>query len=211
MPARVAVPAAAFVAAACRQALEATPGVTVHYSAITAHALLAEVVRRLDGGTRPFRDILAEDVLNPLGMRDTALGLRADLAKRNVPVVVRDRSDGIFDPDLLEAFNVLVTEDTACCYMEGYQSVLRITRGETVVLEEIYEGATGPHLLTELELDEGIYIVANWHVPSSGGGFGGGTDAPMDECSTEAEIVGGATVELLFSHPLTEACSVTAA
>lgn len=102
----------AFVAAACRQALEATPGTIVHYSAITAHALLAEVVRRLDGGTRRFRDILAEDVLNPLGMRDTALGLRADLAKRKVPVVVRDRSDGIFEPDLLEAFNVLVTAES---------------------------------------------------------------------------------------------------
>lgn len=98
----------AFVAAACRQALEATPGTTVHYSAITAHALLAEVVRRLDGGTRRFRDILDADVLKPLGMRDTALGLRADLAGRKVPVVVRDRTDGIFDPDLLEAFNVLV-------------------------------------------------------------------------------------------------------
>lgn len=102
----------AFVAAACRQALEATPGVTVHYSAITAHALLAEVVRRLDGGTRRFSDILEADVLHPLGMRDTALGLRADLATRKVPVVVRDRSDGIFEPDLLEAFNVLVTAES---------------------------------------------------------------------------------------------------
>ena len=102
----------AFVAAACRQALEATPGATVHYSAITAHALLAEMVRRLDGGRRRFRDILEADVLNPLGMHDTALGLRADLAPRKVPVVVRDRSDGIFDPDLLEAFNVLVTAES---------------------------------------------------------------------------------------------------
>jgi CubicO group peptidase (beta-lactamase class C family) len=103
---------APFVAAACRQALEAAPGATVHYSAITAHALLAEMVRRLDGGTRRFRDILAADVLEPLGMRDTALGLRADLAKRKVPVVVRDRSDGIFEPDLLESFNVLITAES---------------------------------------------------------------------------------------------------
>ena len=102
----------AFVAAACQQPLEATPGVTVHYSAITAHALLAEVVRRLDGGTRRFRDILAADVLEPLGMRDTALGLRSDLAARKVPVVVRDRSPGVFEPELLEGFNVLVGPDT---------------------------------------------------------------------------------------------------
>jgi hypothetical protein len=104
-----------------------------------------------------------------------------------------------------------VTEDTGCCYFEGYQSVLRVTKDEEVVLEEIYEGATGPHLLTELELDAGTYTVANWHLPNSGGGFGGGTDGPMDECSTDTEITAEATVELLFSHPLSEACSVTAA
>ncbi|MCC6763782.1 MAG: beta-lactamase family protein [Deltaproteobacteria bacterium] len=102
----------AFVAAACRQPLEATPGSSVHYSAITAHAVLAEIVRRLDGGTRRFRDVLDADVLRPLGMRDTALGLRPDLAARKVPVVVRDRSPGVFDPDLLEAFNVIVGPDT---------------------------------------------------------------------------------------------------
>lgn len=102
----------AFVAAACRQALEATPGVSVHYSAITAHALLAEMVRRLDGGTRRFRDILAADVLEPLGMPDTALGLRPDLVTRKVPVVVRDRSPGIFEPDLLESFNAMITPES---------------------------------------------------------------------------------------------------
>jgi CubicO group peptidase (beta-lactamase class C family) len=102
----------AYVAAACRQPIEAIPGSTVHYSAITAHALLAEVVRRLDGGRRRFRDILTDDVLEPLGMRDTALGLRADLAARKVPIVVRDRSPGVFEPDLLEAFNELVGAET---------------------------------------------------------------------------------------------------
>src|SRR6185436_4397911 len=34
---------ATYVAAACRQPLEAKPGASVHYSAVTAHALLAEV------------------------------------------------------------------------------------------------------------------------------------------------------------------------
>ncbi|MEB2285622.1 MAG: hypothetical protein B6D46_08690 [Polyangiaceae bacterium UTPRO1] len=102
----------AFVAAACRQPLEATPGTVVHYSAVTAHALLAEIVRRLDGGTRRFRDVLEAEVLRPLGMCDTALGLRPDLAARKVPIVVRDRSPGVFDPDLLEAFNVIVGPET---------------------------------------------------------------------------------------------------
>lgn len=102
----------AYVAAACQQPIEAIPGTSVHYSAITAHALLAEVVRRLDGGRRRFRNILTDDVLVPLGMRDTALGLRADLAARKVPIIVRDRSPGVFEPDLLEAFNELVGPET---------------------------------------------------------------------------------------------------
>lgn len=102
----------AYVAAACNQPLEAIPGTSVHYSALTAHALLAEVVRRLDGGTRRFSEILAADVLAPLGMHDTALGLRPDLAARKVPVVVRDRTPGIFEPELLEAFNTIVGPTT---------------------------------------------------------------------------------------------------
>jgi CubicO group peptidase (beta-lactamase class C family) len=102
----------AYVAAACAQPIETVPGTVVHYSAVTAHAILAEVVRRLDGGRRRFRDILAAEILEPLGMRDTALGLRADLAERIVPVVVRDRSPGVFEPELLEAFNVLVTAES---------------------------------------------------------------------------------------------------
>ncbi len=102
----------AYVAAACRQPLETTPGSVVHYSALTAHALLGEVVRRIDGGTRRFRDVLDADVLAPLGMRDTSLGLRADLAKRKVPIVVRDRAPGVFEPEMLESLNVIVTADS---------------------------------------------------------------------------------------------------
>jgi CubicO group peptidase (beta-lactamase class C family) len=118
----------AFVAAACRQPLEAAPGASVHYSAITAHALLAEVVRRLDGGGRRFRNILDEDVLRPLGMHDTALGLRADLAKRKVPIVVRDRSPGVFEPELLEAFNALVTAETEIPAASGVSTVADLFR-----------------------------------------------------------------------------------
>lgn len=101
----------AMVAAVCQQGPEAIPGQEVSYSPITAHAVLAEIVRRLDGGTRSFREILAAEVLAPLGMKDTSLGLRADLAARKVPVVVRDRSEGLFPPELLESFNLLITEE----------------------------------------------------------------------------------------------------
>ncbi|RJP26421.1 MAG: class A beta-lactamase-related serine hydrolase [Candidatus Abyssobacteria bacterium SURF_5] len=102
----------AYVAAACEQRLLVLPDKGVSYNPFTAHALLAEVVRRLDGGKRPFREMLAEDLLKPLGMNDTAMGLRPDLVDRRVPVVVRDTTPGLFEPALLEATNILFAEDT---------------------------------------------------------------------------------------------------
>ena len=102
----------AYVAAACEQRLLKRPGRDVSYNPFTAHAILAEMVRRVDGGDRPVRQILAEEVLQPLGMNDTSMGLRPDLAERRVPVVVRDRTPGMFDPVLLEATNMLFTEET---------------------------------------------------------------------------------------------------
>jgi CubicO group peptidase (beta-lactamase class C family) len=100
------------VAAVCEQPLEARPGSRVRYSPLTAHAMLGEVVRRLDGGRRPFREILHEDFFKPLGMRDTSLGLRPDLADRRVPTVVRDQTKGLFNAAVLEGFNTLLREDT---------------------------------------------------------------------------------------------------
>jgi CubicO group peptidase (beta-lactamase class C family) len=103
---------ARFVAAVCEQRLEARPGTRVRYSPLSAHAVLAEVVRRVDGGRRPFRHILAEDFFQPLRMTDTALGLRSDLAARRVPVVVRDRTKGFGDAASLEWHNMLIKEQT---------------------------------------------------------------------------------------------------
>ena len=102
---------AAVVAAACQQGPESIPGSGVCYGPITAHAVLAEIVRRLDGSKRSFREILAAEVFRPLQMNDTALGLPKRLAARRVPVVVRDRSEGLFPPETLESFNALLTEE----------------------------------------------------------------------------------------------------
>jgi CubicO group peptidase (beta-lactamase class C family) len=92
------------------QSLLVRPGRFVSYSPIGAFAVLGEIVRRVDGGSRPFRQILDEELFAPLGMKNTSLSLRADLAARRAPVVVRDRSPGIFVPELLEAMNTLLTE-----------------------------------------------------------------------------------------------------
>lgn len=81
---------------------EGVPGSRVNYSALVAHSLLASIVRRLDGGSRSYRKMLEEDLFAPLGMRDTSLGSRSDLAPRLVPVVVRDRTPDMFGPETLE-------------------------------------------------------------------------------------------------------------
>lgn len=90
------------VAALCRTAPETLPGSSVRYSVLSAHAVMAEMVRRVDGGTRPFRQILKDEVFAPLGMHDTALGVPDALRERLCPVVVRDRTPGLLDPELLE-------------------------------------------------------------------------------------------------------------
>ena len=100
----------AYVAAACNDPLKSHPGSRVSYSPLTAHAILAEMVRRLDGGDRPFRQILSDELFAPLKMKDTSLGVRKDLQSRRVPVIVRDKTPGLFDPLMMEGMNVLLTE-----------------------------------------------------------------------------------------------------
>jgi CubicO group peptidase (beta-lactamase class C family) len=101
----------ATVAATCMAAVESVPGERVYYSGIVGTAILAEVLRRLDGGKRAYRDILAQDLFAPLGMKDTALGLRPDLAARFCPVVARDRRPGISFAEEYEMFGAMVTAD----------------------------------------------------------------------------------------------------
>ena len=102
---------AAVIEAVCQQGLESIPGQEVSYSPITAHAILGEIVRRLDGGKRPLREIMTAEIFRPLKMKDTALGLPGDLVARHAPVVVRDRSEGMFPPEALESFNELLKRD----------------------------------------------------------------------------------------------------
>ena len=102
----------AYVAAACNDPLKSHPGSRVSYSPLTAHAVLAEMVRRLDEKNRPFRQILSEELFDPLKMTDTSLGVRKDLQSRRVPVIVRDKTPGLFDPLMMEGMNVLLTEES---------------------------------------------------------------------------------------------------
>ena len=93
----------AVTVAVCDVGLEAVPGEEVSYSPIMAHAILGQVVRQLDGGKRKLRDIAREELLEPLGMGDTALGALGAkaLAARAVMLRVSDESPGMFDASAL--------------------------------------------------------------------------------------------------------------
>jgi CubicO group peptidase (beta-lactamase class C family) len=60
------------------------PGVLVTYAPMVAHALMGEAVRRTDPKKRSYRKLLEEEVLIPLKMKDTAIGVRADLRSRHI-------------------------------------------------------------------------------------------------------------------------------
>ena len=99
---------AAMVGAGCLAPAESVPGERVNYSGIVGATVLAEMLRRLDGGKRAYRDLLAQDLFAPLGMKDTALGIRADLAERFCPVVARDRRPGVSLAEEYEMFAMMV-------------------------------------------------------------------------------------------------------
>jgi CubicO group peptidase (beta-lactamase class C family) len=78
----------------CKLDLVSAPGTKVSYSPLWGHALLGEIVRRLDGSKRCLRDIFQEDLFSPMKMESTALGRRRDLNSRMVPIVARDPAFG---------------------------------------------------------------------------------------------------------------------
>jgi CubicO group peptidase (beta-lactamase class C family) len=55
-------------------------------------------VRRVDTRGRAFGRIIREDLFEPLGMRETSLGPRADLVEKLCPVVARYEEPGMFYP-----------------------------------------------------------------------------------------------------------------
>jgi CubicO group peptidase (beta-lactamase class C family) len=73
------------IAAVCANIYPAEPpGERVAYAPLVNHALLGEALRRTDPKRRSYRSIVHEDLLAPLKMRDTSVGLRADLRARHV-------------------------------------------------------------------------------------------------------------------------------
>ena len=70
----------------------AEPGSVVNYSPMASHALMGEAVRRSDPRKRSYRQLVEDEILKPLKMKDTSIGVRKDLKSRHVVPVFLDRS-----------------------------------------------------------------------------------------------------------------------
>ncbi len=60
------------------------PGVQVDYAPLVNHAMMGEMVRRVDPKGRSYRQILQEEILTPLKLHDTNLGIRPDMRERHL-------------------------------------------------------------------------------------------------------------------------------
>ena len=70
---------------ACEMVHSAEPaGEKCSYSPMLNMMLLGEMLRRTDPKQRAYRDLVREDLFEPLGMRDTSMGLRRDLRERHL-------------------------------------------------------------------------------------------------------------------------------
>ncbi len=79
----------ATISSICATALLEHPGLRIVYSAYAGSAVIAEMCRRVAGGDRAWREVLAEELFRPLGMTDCAIGLPREHRDRICPVRVR--------------------------------------------------------------------------------------------------------------------------
>lgn len=103
----------------CKLDLISVPGKSVSYSPLWGHALLGEIIRRLDDDKRALRNIFQGELFGPLGMVDTALGRRRDLSSRIVPIVAHDPSFGNMSAKEVENHNSFITEAAEIPWMGG--------------------------------------------------------------------------------------------
>lgn len=81
------------VTAICeRIAAEHKPNEVVAYSALVSHAMLGYMLVKTDPKGRRYRDIANEDLLIPLGLKDTSVGRRRDLKERHLVPEFRGNS-----------------------------------------------------------------------------------------------------------------------
>jgi CubicO group peptidase (beta-lactamase class C family) len=73
------------IAAICENVhCAAAPGEVINYSPLAGHALMGEAVRRSDPKKRSYRQLVEDEILKPLKMKDTSIGVRKDLRSRKI-------------------------------------------------------------------------------------------------------------------------------
>jgi CubicO group peptidase (beta-lactamase class C family) len=68
------------------------PGKLVTYAPMAAHALMGDAIRRTDPKKRSYRQLVEDEILTPLKMNDTSIGVRKDLRARHIVPIFLDRS-----------------------------------------------------------------------------------------------------------------------
>lgn len=116
------------VARICLQPMEYEPGTAVHYHALTAQWIQGEIVRRLDGGKRTFAEICQAELYQPLGMKDSHMGVREDMEARRVPLQALDEESFPFPLALLEGFNLPSVQRAAIPGGGSYSTVTDLAR-----------------------------------------------------------------------------------
>ncbi|MGD9603165.1 MAG: serine hydrolase domain-containing protein [Gammaproteobacteria bacterium] len=103
---------------ACTLPLESQPGERVNYSILLGHSIIAALCLRVAGNGRSYAQMLKQEIFDPLGMKDTSLGARPDLAKRLCPVRVAYRDlPALLPPEAVEGLGTLLT--TPGCEIPG--------------------------------------------------------------------------------------------
>ena len=118
----------ATIARICAQTVEHEPGTAVQYHALTGSWILGEIARRVEGGKRSFAQMCAEDLYGPLGMKDSCMGVRADMEGRRGPIQPLDSGGAPFPIEFLEAFNRPETQRAAIPGGGSYSTVFDLAR-----------------------------------------------------------------------------------
>jgi CubicO group peptidase (beta-lactamase class C family) len=93
---------------AATQPLESLPGERVNYSICVVHSIIAALCLRADGRGRTYSEMLEQEILAPLKMRDTSLGLRKNLEARYCPIKAAWSGGGVLPPETVEGMNHLM-------------------------------------------------------------------------------------------------------
>jgi len=94
---------------ACALPLESQPGERVNYSILLGHSIIGALCLRAAGRGRSYAQMLKEEIFEPLGMQDTSLGARPDLAPRLCPVRVSyDNLPALLPPEAVEGLGALL-------------------------------------------------------------------------------------------------------